>query len=924
MADRFHRRKQPAAGPRKIVAPELLEPRNAPGAMLTVAPAVDSTIGEPLANVVPERVSRHRTHDLRTDDRHTIRPATTAESQPADDTAAFLLGNRFDGGATIRQSIHRGLRKQFQESRTPVENASALDVSRQLRAEVRVNVSESVTTTPAVEPPRESTPDPAPPVEPPAPAAPAARGSGGGGGGGAASAVAAAAVGSSAGGPSATVPTASTTKSVAPPQLAPVDAATVTSVAETVPQAGAAESNGAAGRVTVTAPIAITPAVQATGGPSTSGPTTIGPATIGSSTLTPDQAERLITADDVLPLLQRAAGATSSDDAIIAIVDRGGRILGVRVEEGVTLTGDTLVFAIDGAVAKARTAAFFSNDQAALTSRTVRFISQTTITEREVESNPNVTDPDSTVRGPGFVAPVGLGSHFPPDIPFTPQVDLVGIEHTNRDSVAHPGPDRIKQEATVDADGNVTGVSGDDFNLGSRFGAPFDAGQEVAAPESYGLVSGMMTEAQSRGVATLPGGIPLYKNGHLVGGIGVFFPGDSGMADHEQNFQRADERAAMDLPPQTTEERTNAPLAIEAEYIALQVALNQETVAGIPPVPGFGTTIGRIDLVGITLETVGPHRGGIDLVQNAGRALGEGNPNSTNTGDESMPDVSVVPSGIVNLDGADVPEGWLVSPRAGGGLTADQVREAIERGIAEANLVRSAIRLPFGQRSRMVLAVTDTDGNVLGLFRMPDSTIFSIDVAVAKARNVAYYADAADLQAADTIDDNNDGNPDVAPGVAFTNRTFRFLSTAFFPSGIDGTGGGPFSILNDPNVNPANAENIDDADPAPASAHTSVLGFDAFNPGSNFREPVTGAASPDPGLQNGIVFFPGSTPVYQTGVLVGGLGISGDGVDQDDVVTFSAAGDMLPRGQNGIIRADQVFVRGIRLPYQKFLRNPHG
>ena len=40
-------------------------------------------------------------------------------------------------------------------------------------------------------------------------------------------------------------------------------------------------------------------------------------------------------ATEVEFLLDRAAAATSSDDAIIAIVDRGGRILGVRVEQDV-------------------------------------------------------------------------------------------------------------------------------------------------------------------------------------------------------------------------------------------------------------------------------------------------------------------------------------------------------------------------------------------------------------------------------------------------------------------------------------------------------------------------------------------------------------------------------------------------------------
>src|SRR5207253_2548447 len=226
-----------------------------------------------------------------------------------------------------------------------------------------------------------------------------------------------------------------------------------------------------------------------------------------------------LTKFEVDQLLQRAAAASASNDAIIAVVDRGGRILGVRVEAGVSLavTGNiaTLTFAIDGAVSLARTGAFFANNQAPLTSRTIQFISQSTITQREVESNPNVPDLSSPNRGPGYVAPVGLGGHFPPNVVNTPPVDLFGIEHTNRDSIVHPGPDHIKGTA-------------DDIVLRSRFDADqafIPPGVSLVPPESYGFVSGLMPNAQSRGIATLPGGIPVYKNGQLVGGIGVFFPG---------------------------------------------------------------------------------------------------------------------------------------------------------------------------------------------------------------------------------------------------------------------------------------------------------------------------------------------------------------------------------------------------------------
>lgn len=602
-----------------------------------------------------------------------------------------------------------------------------------------------------------------------------------------------------------------------------------------------------------------------------------------------------ISTDDVEGLLARASAATASDNAIIAVVDRGGRILGVRVEPGAaTADVEKQVFAIDGSVAKARTAAFFSNNQATLTSRTIRFISQSTITEREVEADPNSLNP--LVQGPGFVAPIGLGGHFPPEIMHTPQVDLFDIEHTNRD--------------IPDAGADLTLGTADD---GSRFDADFIPGQEVKAPLSYGVASGLLPTAQSRGIATLPGGIPLYRNlgsgvYDLVGGIGVFFPGvpgtpDYGFATYEQAF----------VPGigQTESQRTNAPLVREAEYIALvasggssQAAAQAGDTRFFNPATGFDFPFGRIDLVGITLEGVGPIAGldGVRQIVDYGSTLGTGT--VTNSGNQI-----VTTLGDTTVAGRAIPTGWLVAPKSSlvdPGLTANVVQQVIDQGINEANLVRAAIRLPLGQRTKMVLAVADTSGEVLGLYRMPDATFFSIDVAVAKARNTAYYADAGELQPQDQV-------PGIGPGVAFTNRTFRFLAEPRYPQGVDGTPPGPFSTLNDPGNNPATAENT--GAPAPASLIQSVAGYDAFHPNTNFRDPD------DTNHQNGIVFFPGSTPLYSGYTLLGGFGVSGDGVDQDDVVTYKGAIQYLP--VSGPIRADQVQYAGVNLPYIKLLRNPH-
>src|SRR5262245_7704247 len=368
-----------------------------------------------------------------------------------------------------------------------------------------------------------------------------------------------------------------------------------------------------------------------------------------------DAALPFITEAEVENLLARAAGATSTEDGIIAIVDRGGRILGVRVEQGVLNNipdMTTLVFAIDGAVAKARTAAFFANNQAPLTSRTIRSLSQTTIIEREVESNPTVpnpldpaqnpfvdANPISRTFGPGVVAPIGVGGHFPPDIMHTPPVDLFNIELQSRDGLTLPGLDGIKGTA-------------DDVALFNRFNVPdaFLPQGDIPAPESYGVQSGLLPNAIGRGIATMPGGIPLYKaipdplvNSPvtLVGGIGVFFPGLDGYATHEQGF--------VPYARQTSTQRLNSAKALEAEYIAIAAGGGVTgvrpvgAIGGVAPPPGYALPFGRIDLVGITLEVFGPNptagnrRPGIDTVFSRGQALGQG---STTTGDNQI----VVPS----------------------------------------------------------------------------------------------------------------------------------------------------------------------------------------------------------------------------------------------------------------------------------------
>ena len=419
-------------------------------------------------------------------------------------------------------------------------------------------------------------------------------------------------------------------------------------------------------------------------------------------------------------------------------------------------------------------------------------------------------------------------------------------------------------------------------------------------------------------MGTLPGGIPIYKHlsaatnspASLVGGVGVFFPGTTGYASAENSSLNA-----------VGHDPNQPDLSVEAEFAAFVAAggspgfgapLEKTPIGNAPAEPTIFLPSGRIDLVGITLDIVGPHglNGPTDLVkaaQSFGFAKGDANSGvnmPVNQATATTPAATLLP-------GKPIQEGWLVLPHASadGLITAQDVVQMISQGVFEADRTRAAIRLPLNNTVRMTIAVTDKEGNVLGLFRMADSTVFSIDVAVSKARNIAYYNNPALLQPVDQL-------PGIPPGTAITSRTIRYLSEPRFPEAIDGYPPGPFSILNDGGVNPSNGAEV--GPPLPASAFVSVQGYDAFHPQTNFHDPV------DPANQSGIVFFPGSQGVYKmingVSTLVGGLGVSGDGVDQDDVVTFAASQGFRPPTT---IESDQFKLRGVRLVYQKFNRQPH-
>ena len=491
-------------------------------------------------------------------------------------------------------------------------------------------------------------------------------------------------------------------------------------------------------------------------------------------------------------IVRAAARAVDGEAMTVAVVDRAGRVLALYRKPGANPANDDL------AVGVARTAAFFSHNQAPLSSRTVRFIS---------------------------------GLHFPPGITNTPSAALYGIENTNRG-----------------CDFNVTFNPGKCLPRARRVGGTRcdSADRSGCGP---GIVTGKIFPNDADPASVNAGGVPLYRvavegtrvvNGGLLGAIGVV-----GVAGDPQ----------------------------VAEFAAATGAFGS-LGTGIAPVPFFPLPQpGNVFIDGIRLPFLGPD---LRLEFTSGVPSGLRRLSGTRAGTDSGTFV------VAPQFGGCAPNEYLVGPVAGTRLSVAEVDGIVQRAIATARKTRAAIRLPLNRYARMVIAVADADGSILALYRMPDATVFSIDVAVAKSRNVVYFS--------------QNGLPGMSPGtsggVAVTNRTIAFGSQPFFPSGIDS----------------------DVLSPREGPWYRSLFVNDLNTPCSQ------GAQLANPN-QNGIVFFAGSSPLYRGNDLVGGLGVSGDGIEQDDYVTYFAAGPFLPAQEKW---ADRVVVDDVRLPMFKFPRHPEG
>jgi uncharacterized protein GlcG (DUF336 family) len=388
------------------------------------------------------------------------------------------------------------------------------------------------------------------------------------------------------------------------------------------------------------------------------------------------------------------------------------------------------------------------------------------------------------------------------------------------------------------------------------------------------------------GLSGDPGGVPLYKNGVHAGGVGIEGDGvytvDRNPANDDKPFEEQIAVAAA--------RGYDAPAAIRADTILVNgIRLPFTNVADADaPHP---QTLPFASLPG-ALDTDFPLRG-------------------------AQPSF-FVPTSVGGVSGAVDLRFFPFQGSTSGSanaLTATDVTQIIAQAARQADITRAAIRNPLGSAARVSISVVDADGRVLGIFRTTDAPVFGFDVSAQKARTAAFdsradagaklraagFASYADRAAADGINFNG--------AIAFSDRAGGFLHRPFLPDGIDGTPAAPlstpldrWSVFNVGLQLDLVKANLEATLAAPSSSPANL--------------PCTSI----PNLPNGIQIFPGSVPLYKNGELVGGIGISGDGVDQDDLIAAAGAVGFAPPEA---IRADQFFVRGVRLPFLKFPRSPN-
>ncbi|MDZ4376308.1 MAG: heme-binding protein, partial [Phenylobacterium sp.] len=441
------------------------------------------------------------------------------------------------------------------------------------------------------------------------------------------------------------------------------------------------------------------------------------------------------------------------------------------------------------------------------------------------------------------------------------------------------------------------------------------------------------------GLSADPGGFPLYKNGVLVGGVGVAADGDYGF---DRNILDVEDDAEEAIAFAATNGFA-APEDIRAERVTVDGTslrfsdANSGTLRSTPSsAPAFASLPAG---TGAFTPVTGYYAGSGAL---AGQVYGtEGSGlRLASTSEFSIAGAMVLSDGggqgrFPIRAGTDAADG--LTP-----LSTTEVRAVLEEAFTIMSRARGQIRRPLDSRAQVSISVVDSRGQILGLVRSPDAPIFGIDVSVQKARTTALLsglAGASDLLGDPSADVRGfvQKTRDFLPSAtaftgqtAFAAKSIGNLARPFFPDGEVGRPNGPLS------------RPITEWSPLSTGLQSALI---LTNIGQHLNF-VTGASATDtpqrctflpevaPGqnrAQNGIQIFSGSVPIYRGNRLVGSIGVSGDGIDQDDMISFLGlhnAGLRVGGISNApaSIRADQLLagptqtrLRYVGCPFAPFL-----
>jgi uncharacterized protein GlcG (DUF336 family) len=384
------------------------------------------------------------------------------------------------------------------------------------------------------------------------------------------------------------------------------------------------------------------------------------------------------------------------------------------------------------------------------------------------------------------------------------------------------------------------------------------------------------------GLAADPGGLPLYKNGRLVGGVGVIADGVYGLdLDISDIDQNADELIAV-----AASSGFAAPDDIRGNRITADGRtfryVDSEAIASNPAsAPAFAALNGALVSVA----------GFFDGTVRAGTSFG--NPASGFRADTGP---LAAQSAFIVVDGNNANR-FPVRAGTDGLMSANEVTTLAAEALKVANRARAQIRRPLGSPAQVTISIVDSNGEVLALVRTPDAPVFGTDVSLQKARSALLFshpntaADIAALPPPAYLGANGAPVPIFksfpqyvietraffndptmfANGIAFSNRAVGNIARPNFPDGIAYTGRGPLSTPLD-NFSPFHLGlQLDLAYNAIVAAATGSTAVGC-----------TGLSR----AKNGIQIFPGSVPIHRGTTLVGAIGISGDGIDQDDMIAF--------------------------------------